>query len=62
MIYYLKNSRSNMESEKKKFVPNVDDSNGLSYKYECSNGTLWDCCIPFEGNECLLGTDENPEK
>lgn len=40
----------------------VDDYNGLPYKYECSNGTLWDCCIPFEGNECLLGTDENPEK
>lgn len=40
----------------------VDDSDGLSYKYECSNGTLWDCCIPFEGNECLLGTAENPEK
>lgn len=40
----------------------VGDSDGLSYKYECSNGTLWDCCIPFEGNECLLGTAENPEK
>lgn len=40
----------------------VDDSDGLPYKYECSNGTLWDCCIPFEGNECLLGTAENPEK
>lgn len=40
----------------------VDDSDELSYKYECSNGTLWDCCIPFEGNEHLLGTDENPEK
>lgn len=40
----------------------VDDSDGLSYKYECSNGTLWDCCIPFEGNECLLETAENPEK
>lgn len=39
----------------------VDDSDELSYKYECSNGTLWDCCIPFEGNEHLLGTDENPE-
>lgn len=38
----------------------VDDSDGLSYKYECSNGTLWDCCIPFEGNEHLLGTTENP--
>ena len=40
----------------------VDDSDGLSYKHECSNGTLWDCCIPFEGNEYLLGTAENPEK
>lgn len=40
----------------------VDDYNRLPYKYECSNGTLWDCCIPFEGNECLLETAENPEK
>lgn len=40
----------------------VDDSDGLSYKYECSNGTLWNCCIPFEGNEYLLGTVENPEE
>lgn len=40
----------------------VDDSDGLSYKYECSNGTLWDCCIPFEDNECLLETAENPEE
>lgn len=40
----------------------VDDYNGLPYKYKCSNGTLWDYCIHFEGNECLLGTTENPEK
>lgn len=40
----------------------VDDSDGLSYKYECSNGTWWNCCIPFEGNEYLLGTTKNPEK
>lgn len=40
----------------------VDDSDGLSYKYECSNGTLWDCCIPFEGNECLLETAEKSRK
>lgn len=40
----------------------VDDSDGLSYKYECSNGALWNYCIPFEGNEHLLGTAENPEK
>lgn len=40
----------------------VDYSDGLSYWYECSNGIIWDCCIPFEGNEHLLGTAENPEK
>ena len=34
----------------------MDDSDGLSYKYECSNGTLWNYCIPFEGNEILLET------
>lgn len=36
----------------------VDDYNRLPYKYECSNGTLWDYCINFEGNEHLLGTAE----
>lgn len=40
----------------------VDDYNGLPYKYECSNGTLWDYCIHFEGNECLLGTTEKSRK
>lgn len=40
----------------------VDYSDGLSYWYECSNGIIWDCCIPFEGNEYLLETAENPEK
>ena len=40
----------------------VDDSDGLSYRYECSNGTLWDYCIPFEGNECLLETAEKSRK
>lgn len=40
----------------------VDYSDGLSYRYECSNGTLWNYCVPFEGNEHLLETAENPEK
>ena len=40
----------------------VDDSDGLSYKHECLNGTVYVYCIPFEGNEYLLGTAENPEK
>lgn len=24
-------------------------------KFECLNGICWDCCIPYEGNEHLLG-------
>lgn len=36
-----------------------EQENGLPYKYECSNGTLWDYCIHFEGNEHLLGTNKN---
>ena len=27
-----------------------------------SDGIIWNCCIPFEGNEYLLETAENPEK
>lgn len=40
----------------------TDYSDGLTYEYECCNGILWNYCIPFEGNEHLLGTAENPEK
>lgn len=36
-------------------------SDGLTYEYECCNGILWNYCIPFEGNEILLGTTKNPE-
>ena len=38
----------------------TDDQDGET-KYECLNGTVVVHCIPFEGNEHLLGTDENPE-
>lgn len=38
----------------------TDDQDGKT-KYECLNGTVVVYCIPFEGNEHLLGTDENPE-
>lgn len=40
----------------------VDGSDGLPYKYECSNGTLWNYCISFEDNEHLLETDENSKE
>lgn len=39
----------------------TDDQDGET-KYECLNGTVVVYCIPFEGNEHLLGTDENPEE
>lgn len=39
----------------------TDDQDGET-KYECLNGTVYVYCIPFEGNEYLLGTAENPEK
>lgn len=31
-------------------------------KYECLGGVGFSQCIPYEGNEHLLGTTENPEK
>lgn len=37
-------------------------SDELTYEYECCNGIIWNYCIPFEGNEHLLETTENPEK
>ena len=30
--------------------------------YVTVGGKCWAYCIPFEGNEYLLGTAENPEK
>ena len=33
-----------------------------SLNQKCLNGTVYVYCIPFEGNEYLLGTAENPEK
>lgn len=32
------------------------------YKYECLGGLRYKECIPYQGNEHLLGTTENPEK
>lgn len=39
----------------------TDDQDGET-KYECLNGTVVVYCIPFEGNEHLLGAAENPEE
>lgn len=38
----------------------IDISDGLVYKYECSNGTTWNYCIPYnEQTAHLLGTTED---
>lgn len=44
------------------FTRTITDDRDGETKYECLNGTVVVYCIPFEGNEHLLGTDENPEK
>lgn len=44
------------------FIRTITDDQDGKTKYECLNGVVFVHCIPFEGNECLLGITENPEK
>lgn len=44
------------------FIRTITNDQDGEIKYECLNGTVYVYCIPFEGNEYLLGTAENPEK
>ena len=44
------------------FIRTITDDQDGETKYECLNGVVFVHCIPFEGNECLLGITENPEK
>lgn len=44
------------------FIRTITDDQDGETKYECLNGTVFVYCVPFEGNECLLGITENPEK
>ena len=44
------------------FIRTITDDQDGETKYECLNGRVYVYCIPFEGNEYLLGTAENPEK
>lgn len=36
----------------------IDKDDEEVYKFECSNGTRWNYCIPFEGNEDLLTSEK----
>lgn len=36
-------------------------SNSKDYHFRCMNGSSWKYCIPYEGNEHLLGTSNDPE-
>lgn len=44
------------------FIRTITGDQDGETKYECLNGTVFVYCIPFEGNEYLLGITENPEK
>jgi len=35
-----------------------EKSNGTGYVYEVTDSTMWKYCIPYEGNEDLLGTNK----
>lgn len=37
------------------------EDKGTEFKYNTVGGACWQCCIPYEGNEHLLGTTENCE-
>ena len=37
-----------------------NENNSYCYCYVCSGGNAWKQCIPYEGNEHLLGTCEKP--
>ena len=41
---------------------NMNCSDASTCEYECCSGLIWNHCIPFEGNEHLLETDENSEE
>lgn len=43
------------------FFSNIKDDNNSIYKYVC-NCLSWRQCIPYEGNESLLGTTKNVEE
>lgn len=38
------------------------DENHPGYKYGCCDGGYWKYCIPYEGNEHLLGTANSPDE
>ena len=38
------------------FFGGIELSNNKDYPYRIVGGDLWKCCIPYEGNEHLLGT------
>lgn len=48
----------NSDSWKIDLFSNINDDIEI-YKYTCLNG-VWKQCIPYEDNECLLGTTKNP--
>lgn len=36
-------------------------TNSKDYRFRCMNGSSWKYCVPYDGNENLLGTSNDPE-
>lgn len=51
------------DDKNKKWLPKFFEkyTNSEDYRFRCMNGTPWKYCIPYEGNEHLLGTSNDPE-
>ncbi len=49
--------------ENKNWMPRFFEkySNSKDYHFRCMNGSSWKYCIPYEGNEHLLGTSNDPD-
>ena len=49
--------------ENQKWMPMFFEkySNSKDYHFRCMNGSSWKYCVPYEGNEHLLGTSNDPE-
>ena len=44
------------------FFSHYNENSEIYGKYICAGGEGWNCCIPYEGNERLVGTSESPEE
>lgn len=59
----LNTARKIKSREQERWKLHLFSRGSVTYdEYECLGGVTFSQCIPYEGNEHLLGTDENPEE